>query len=168
MTEPSSPGGRAKIVRKDSGKTQAEMAEFLGLAIGTWQKLERDEVVPSGETLLSFERLGINPGWVLSGLGPKLLKEDDSYLYAKNAIIDGDLLLDIKTIVATVNREEGITFPQETLDRQAIEFYNEYMISDTDLSDVDEMQAWLRWLEKRVRRAAKSASSEPGTGKRSA
>lgn len=64
-------GARAKAVRKEAGKKQSEMAEFLGLAIGTWQKLERDEVLPSGETLLQFAKLGINPGWVLTGLGPK-------------------------------------------------------------------------------------------------
>lgn len=142
------------------------MADRLAISLRAWQKIERNEGVPSGETLLRFETIGINPGWVLSGAGPKLLVEDDSYLYLKNEIIDGDLLIDIKAIVEVVHKEVGIRLKPETLDRQAIKYYNQYMIADTDLSDVEEMQLWLKLLEKRVRREAMEARDAPGTGKR--
>ena len=71
MGDASTLGARALAVRKQAGKTQIEMAKFLGIATATWQKIERDEGIPSGETLLAFERLGVNPGWVLSGRGPR-------------------------------------------------------------------------------------------------
>lgn len=66
-------GQRVLALRKELGKTQIEMAKVVGVATATWQKIERDEGLPAGETLMQFEKLGINPGWVLTGLGPKHL-----------------------------------------------------------------------------------------------
>lgn len=73
MVDAISLGQRVLALRKELGKTQVEMAKVVGVATATWQKIERDEGLPTGETLMQFEKLGINPGWVLSGLGPKLL-----------------------------------------------------------------------------------------------
>ncbi|MEH3092017.1 MAG: helix-turn-helix domain-containing protein [Agrobacterium cavarae] len=69
-------GQRVLALRKELGKTQIEMAKVVGVATATWQKIERDEGLPAGETLMQFEKLGINPGWVLTGLGPKHLDSD--------------------------------------------------------------------------------------------
>lgn len=68
-------GTRAKQVRSDNALSQQEMADKLGLSLRGWQKMERGEGTPSGETLLNFEKLGINPGWVLSGIGPKYVEQ---------------------------------------------------------------------------------------------
>jgi len=138
------------------------------MSLRAWQKIERNEGVPSGETLLLFAKVGANPGWVLSGLGPKSLVESDDHLYQKNAIIDSDLLVDIKEVVASVHKEAGITLHAETLDRKAIDYYNQYMLDDTDLSDVEEMKLWLGLLEKRIRREVTAARDAPGTGKHKA
>ena len=69
-------GARAKEVRSELGLQQQEMALELGLSLRGWQKLERGEGIPSGETLLQFEKVGINPGWILTGLGPKRQLDD--------------------------------------------------------------------------------------------
>lgn len=166
MSTPDSIGSRAIEVRTSLKETQQGMANRLAMSLRAWQKIERDEGVPSGETLLRFKAIGINPGWVLSGLGPKSLEDDDSHLYIKNEVIDADLLIDIKAMVEKVHREVGITLRAETLDRHSIDYYNEYMLADTVLSDVEEMHLWLRLLEKRVRREAMAARDAPGTGKR--
>ncbi|MCI9864916.1 LexA family transcriptional regulator [Rhizobium skierniewicense] len=70
-------GARAKQARADNHLSQQEMADRLGLSLRGWQKIERGEGTPSGETLLNFEKLGINPGWVLTGLGPKHFAENN-------------------------------------------------------------------------------------------
>ena len=162
MGDTSTLGDRAKEVRKDARKTQAEMAEFLEISLGAFQKLERDEVIPNGETLLRFAKLGVNPGWLLSGLGPKSMTD------TKNASIDADLLVDVKAIIDRVHQEAGITLRPETLDRKAIEHYNEYMAADTDVGDAEEMKLWLALLAKRLKREVLAARDAPGTGKRSA
>ncbi|MEA3533686.1 LexA family transcriptional regulator [Rhizobium sp. CC-YZS058] len=64
---------RAKAVRTEKGLGQQAIADLLGISLRGWQKIERGEGTPSGETLLQFQTLGINPGWVLTGIGPKHL-----------------------------------------------------------------------------------------------
>lgn len=66
-------GARAKQVRDENGLSQQEMADRLGMSLRGWQKIERGEGTPNGETLLGFDKFGINPGWVLTGVGPKHL-----------------------------------------------------------------------------------------------
>lgn len=68
-------GARAKQVRDENGLSQQEMAGKLGMSLRGWQKIERGEGTPNGETLLGFDKFGINPGWVLTGVGPKLLDQ---------------------------------------------------------------------------------------------
>lgn len=53
-------GDRAKDVRKKAGLAQSEIAQALGISLRAWQTLERNEGLPSGETLMQFEKLGIN------------------------------------------------------------------------------------------------------------
>lgn len=68
-------GARAKQVRDENGLSQQEMAGKLGMSLRGWQKIERGEGTPNGETLLGFDKFGINPGWVLTGVGPKRLDQ---------------------------------------------------------------------------------------------
>lgn len=159
---------RVLLIREELGLSQKAMAEKLGISYRSWQGLEGGRNVPSGETLLQFKEIGINPGWVLTGLGPKDLVEDESYLYLKNAIIDGDLLLDIKEIVMRLHKEVGIFLKEEDIDRKAIQHYNEYMLDDTDMSDLEEVTLWLRMFEKRLNRELLTAAKAPGSGKQEA
>lgn len=88
-------GERAKIVRREAAKTQAEMADILGISLGTWQKIERNEGLPSGETLMKFQKLGVNPGWLLTGLGPKTSGGDvQKSDHSARAKVPGNMLSD--------------------------------------------------------------------------
>ena len=136
------------------------------MSLRAWQKIERNEGVPSGETLLLFRNVGANPGWVLSGLGPKWL-EQTAQLDPSN-VINPDLLVSIKHVVGSIHRDAGITLRSDTLDRKAIDYYNQFMVDGADASDADEIKLWLGLLEKRIRREAITAREAPGTGKRSA
>lgn len=66
---------RALEVRNELGLSQKAMAEKLGISPRNWQGMEGGRNIPNGETLLNFQKLGINPGWILSGLGPKKLDD---------------------------------------------------------------------------------------------
>ncbi len=136
------------------------------MSLRAWQKIERDEGVPSGETLLLFRNVGANPGWVLSGLGPKWL-DQTAHLDPNNAI-NPDLLVSIKHLVGAIHRDVGITLRADTLDHKAIDYYNQFRLDGVDPSDADEIKLWLGLLEKRIRREAGTALEAPGTGKRSA
>ncbi|QGA56522.1 XRE family transcriptional regulator [Brucella sp. 2280] len=75
LSEDETLGGRAKFVREKMQLPQSKMAEVLGISLRNWQMMERDESLPSGETLLRFQLIGINPGWVLTGIGPVILSD---------------------------------------------------------------------------------------------
>lgn len=60
---------RLKLARQELDLTQRDMAERLGLSIGALKRIEGAGNVPSGETLLRYAEAGINPGWVLTGIG---------------------------------------------------------------------------------------------------
>ena len=158
-------GTRAKSVRMEMHLQQQEMADALGISLRAWQKLERDEGTPSGETLMQFQKVGINPGWILTGLGPRSLDPKEAYLYEKNAILDSDLLVDIGAIVDRLHKAAGIALRAEDRDRKVHQHYNEYMLWDTDPADGEEMKLWLQLLERRIAREVTSARLEPGTGK---
>jgi transcriptional regulator with XRE-family HTH domain len=74
---------RFKQLREDMKLTQAEIAAKTGVHVQTWSKYERGEQVPSVETISAIaDRLLVNPGWLLTGIGemfkyPKdILKRD--------------------------------------------------------------------------------------------
>ncbi len=80
-------GARAKLVRDENGLSQQEMADKLGMSLRGWQKIERGEGTPNGETLLGFDKFGINPGWVLTGVGPKHLGQSQEKGLAAETLI---------------------------------------------------------------------------------
>ena len=68
-------GHRLRQVREALSVTQKSMSLKLGFGASTWQKIERGENLPSGETLLKIAELGFNPGWILTGEGPMSLNK---------------------------------------------------------------------------------------------
>lgn len=98
MSDPKTLGERALEVRNEVRKTQKEMAAYLGLSTATWQKIERNEGIPSGETLLAFEKLGINPGWVLSGLGPKRLNSTEP----QSIVVDAGIVQEMHSTIERI------------------------------------------------------------------
>ncbi len=142
------------------------MAKFLGLAIATWQKIERNEGLPSGETLLLFEQLGINAGWILTGLGPKHLKDRSP---APSIAVDPQLLRKLHRAARLAYKEEGFHIPDE--DSIAIEagnLYNQLLESVSDVRDTRIVDAIIPVLIEELKARLGQAKAEPGTGKRSA
>ncbi|MRH93928.1 XRE family transcriptional regulator [Agrobacterium tumefaciens] len=102
-------GARAKLVRDENGLSQQEMADRLGMSLRGWQKIERGEGTPNGETLLSFERFEINPGWVLTGIGPKHLgRPQEKGLVAETLIKRA--VEEMKSVAATATEMVRETF----------------------------------------------------------
>jgi len=68
---------RIKNMREHAGKTQKEMANFLGIASRTWQNYEEGVHEPSWKVLERLAGLGFNANWILTGEGPMYLEEED-------------------------------------------------------------------------------------------
>jgi len=164
MSDEQTLGARALSVRKEAGKTQIEMAKFLGVSTATWQKIERNEGIPAGETLLLFEKLGINPGWLLSGLGPQRMNEAP----ASANLIDIVLHQKLGAIVDQEHRAARINMQMEVFAAEVGKAYNHLVGLVSDLSDAEAVGEALPLVRRRVRQQLADAASNPGTGKREA
>ncbi|APO76072.1 transcriptional regulator protein [Rhizobium etli 8C-3] len=164
MAEGQTIGDRVKAIRIDLGMSQQDIADRLGMSLRAWQKMERDEGTPSGETLLLFEKLGINPGWVLAGLGPKLMYEEPAIQVPQG--VDVVLFQRVGDTVQTVFIECKQRPPQRALLAETANFYNELLSLVTDVRDEAVVEALIPVVRSRFKE--RLAKAEPGTGKRSA
>ena len=155
-------GQRVLALRKELGKTQVEMAKAVGVATATWQKIERDEGLPAGETLMQFEKLGINPGWVLAGLGPKHLKN------WRDGDADAELFFQIGAMIEEAYESQSVAIPPRGVAKTARAIFAEIANELTDHSGPDEIEALINLYSVRLRRQIAEAKVEPGSGKRSA
>lgn len=155
-------GARARFVRKENGMTQADMAKFLAVAIGTWQKMERDETVPTGETLLRFSQLGVNPGWVLTGMGPMKLRDWNG------SDADTELFIRIVRLVQQVHEGLNVPIADRSSARIAKSIFEDIARILPSAAGPDETDAVLAMQEAKLRRELLEAREAPGTGKRSA
>ncbi len=157
-------GGRAKAVRLERKLAQQEIADALDISLRAWQKMERDEGTPSGETLLQFQKIGINPGWVLSGAGPKF---DGSSITAEPSIgVDIVLLQKLHDTVQAVFIECKQTAPPRAVTAEAGELYNQLLGMVSDIRDKAVVTALIPVLRERFKERV--ASAKPGSGKHSA
>lgn len=168
-------GDRAKKVRDEHGLSQGKMADLLNISLRNWQMMERDEGVPSGDTLLRFAGLGLNPGWVLTGIGPKHLEgvnapkdESEALGSSQPAAINPAIFKAVKQLVRTINEEAGIRLPDEARDEEAVRRYNDLVALARGSTDEGKLRSLLPALEYEITESVKSAVAEPGTGKRSA
>lgn len=150
MSEVASLGERALAVRKRTGKTQAEMAKFLGVSTATWQKIERNEGIPSGETLLNFIKLDVNPGWILTGLGPELVTY---YPINQPAVVDRKLFDAIAGMVEQKYSSESVEIGRVEFSSHVVDAYNRLIERADDPTDVDELKALLPWLKRQVEKS---------------
>jgi len=155
-------GDRVKMVRNDLRLSQQEAADALGISLRAWQKMERDEGTPSGETLIQFTKVGINPGWVLAGLGPQSI-EGTSWVPPRLDIV---LLQRLGDTVEAVFIECKQTAPKRAIMAEAANLYNELLSLVTDIKDERVVDALIPLLRSRLKERV--ASAQPGTGKRSA
>ena len=152
------------MVRSDLGLSQQEAADRLGISLRAWQKMERDEGTPSGETLIQFEKVGVNPGWVLAGLGPKPNTEEIQT--SKLEHVDIALLQKLGDTVQAVYVECKQTAPPRAVMAEAANLYNELLSLVNDVRDERVVDALVPVLRSRFKE--RLATAEPGTGKRSA
>ncbi len=59
---------RLKLIRKELGKTQIEMAELLKVGKATMQNYEYGKNKLSADSLAKLKKLGFNSNWVLYGI----------------------------------------------------------------------------------------------------
>lgn len=62
-------GPRLKQVRRELGLNQPEMAAQVCVKLRAYQQYESGERLPQAESLAALSRLGINVGWLLTGVG---------------------------------------------------------------------------------------------------
>ena len=166
--------------------SQQEIADRLGLSLRGWQKIERDEGLPSGETLIRFKTLGWNPGWVLTGVGPerissedghKILKsvgsvelknEDEIYDYMFGGRINPDLFGRIWDVIRQVYDDAKIHLPRKLEAQAAAVYYNELLNDKIDHLNDHDIQNWLDALRDQLLSELEEAKENPGTGKWSA
>lgn len=166
MGETATVGARARLVRVESGKTQVEMAKHLGVATATWQKIERDEGLPSGETLMQFEKLGINPGWVLTGMGP--MRTEQLEQRAPVQSVDPLLMEKLYKAVERAYRDAGQRPPGHRIANEAAELFNTLQARVADVRDDLVVDAVIPALAQTLIERLAEAAARPGTGKRSA
>jgi DNA-binding transcriptional regulator YiaG len=68
-------GERLKLIREDLAFPQKMFAEMLGLSKRGLQDNEALKTVPGGTTLAALIGLGVNANYVLTGEGPRYLKD---------------------------------------------------------------------------------------------
>jgi len=70
-------GRRLAHVRSCTRVNQTTMARCLGITLHTWQNYEQGVRPPSAITLTAlWQQLGINPIWVLTGMGAVVVDDD--------------------------------------------------------------------------------------------
>ncbi|MBB4953997.1 transcriptional regulator with XRE-family HTH domain [Agrobacterium vitis] len=173
MSDNQTIGGRLRLLRKKLGLSQQELADRLELSVRGWQKIERNEAVPSGDTLLRCEAIGYNPGWILTGFGPELmddakLEQSTGLSAIKNNTIDAELMERLHDRVASIFHDVGQKPPQRRIAREAANLYNELAKVVQDMSDAEMVDAALPMVALDFKRKLERAAAEPGTGKRSA
>ncbi|MBP1852721.1 helix-turn-helix domain-containing protein [Rhizobium halophytocola] len=163
MSDETTIGARAKEIRQEARLSQQEMADAIGLSLRAWQKIERNEGVPSGETLLQFKKVGVNPGWVLTGSGPRSASaagEDNAF-----AQVDPVLLQRLGDTVQAVFVECKQTPPQRAITFEAGQLYNDLLNRVKDLRDTGMVTAAIEVLRREFK--DRLTAAQPGTGKRS-
>ena len=144
---------------------QQEMADALGLSLRGWQRIERAEGVPNGESLMAFKNVGINPGWILTGLGPKKLDEKPEPTTA-DMMVFVDFLLEIGAELEKVYRESGARLNEYDLLHTSTHWLGEVQKMVRNIGDIDELRSLLPWIAAQVKREIADANA--GLSKRAA
>lgn len=148
-------GGRAKFVRKKLQLSQQEIAAEIGISARSWQKLERDEGTVNSDIILAFSRVEINPGWILTGLGPMAMDDKSDLKYDATAtILHVEILASIGAIVTDYmveNPASGVDL--EYLLKVTGDAYNRLIERADDPADVDELKALLPWLKRQLEKS---------------
>ncbi|WP_273792410.1 helix-turn-helix domain-containing protein [Brucella anthropi] len=163
-------GKRVLEVRDRLGLSQRDAAHRLGVSLRSWQGMERGENIPNGETLLKFQSLGFNAGWILTGLGSPNLEQPTCLdaAHIKPARINEEVLDNLVILSHDEHKAAGITLRPDDNFREATKLYNELLAVVHDPNDEEELSAAIPIVKVRFRKRLSEAVENPGTGKRSA
>lgn len=162
-------GGRLRSIRREMGDPQrAHFAERLGISEKTLASYERGETKPDTDGLAAYQQaFGINANWIVSGAGPMF--EDQSKAPGRPASVLSDWLMnELGKIVVREHRSAGISLRPEAVAPEAGALYNEILGMVKDVSDQRTVAVVLPLLAENLRERLRSASAEPGAGKREA
>ncbi len=142
------------------------MAKAIGISVRGWQKIERDEGLPNGETLMLFKSISINPGWVLTGLGPKHSDARPEPSHA-DLLVFIEVLPDIALTIAKAYNDANARINQHDLVAEAARWLGEMQeLVKNDIGDKELLHSLLPWVEAQVKREIAAANA--GKGKRGA
>jgi len=76
-------GKRIKEARKSLGLFQKDFCAQIDMPLPSLRDYEVGKTIPGGEAIAAFLSAGINVNWLLTGIGPMLLKENETVLITK-------------------------------------------------------------------------------------
>lgn len=124
--------GRFKATRDHVGKSQSEMDDWLRIGKKSWQRCESGNHSPGSKIVTALIERGISANWLLSGVGPMLLKdlpqpgyqegnyrqEPDDYEYIKVSSVTSTTTEDGKLTQEIVARK--VAFRRDWLSKKGL------------------------------------------------
>lgn len=168
-SEPKTPlAARLRALRKAVGDPDRdEVAEKIGVGKSTLASYERGESEPSASALAAYRNVfGANVLWIVSGDGQMF--SDQAKGPAPKGPMDPELLEIIYKSVEMVHKAARLKTPPHKLAVVAAEMYNELLGRVVDVRDKAIVGAVIPVLGNELRERLQEATSEPGSGKRSA
>lgn len=163
---------RLKEVRSVLNLSQEAMALKIGLSKSAVKRLETGGNVPSGESLLKYAAVGINPGWLLYGLGPmrmdgpsEAVPPDEDAPTPPPAITAPELLALVTDAIQRSYKDAGASLSALDLGRLSAEKYNEI------IQEIPEPEGWpvaVRMMAVQLRKDIASTAANPSARKREA
>lgn len=159
-------GNRIAAIRGSLSLSQQLIADQLGIALRTFQAIERGENIPTGQTLLKFADMGFNPGWILTGQGFMRLEaaSETGVFAADDELVeedyDAELFGRIVDTIVRVAKEVGASIPPMDLGRRAVEIHREL---GTATLDPTERLAMLKLLAVQLKKEMVAPASQSQT-----
>ncbi|RVK81419.1 XRE family transcriptional regulator [Sinorhizobium meliloti] len=167
-TEPKTPlGARLRDCRKQLGDPDRdEFARSLGVSKSALASYERGESEPTASVLRVYsEKYGIDLAWLVTGAGEMFAPAKTPMPAPQLELVVVDKLA---KIVALEFKHAGQRLPQEKIGVEAARLYNELSVLVSDMSNEEEVDAFLPQVRYALKKRLSEAASEPGSGKRSA
>lgn len=165
MTTTEEIGARLVLVRKELKLSQKAAAQLLGIGTTSLSNIETGANVPSGETLLKFEPVGYNPGWILTGLGPKRLDERPEPSQ-QDLIVFIEILPEIGKAVERAYKASNARINEMDLVHGAAKWLGEIQkVVKNNIGDRELLLSLMPWVEAQVKREIAEANA--GERKRS-
>ncbi|WPJ67980.1 c repressor [Sinorhizobium phage StopSmel] len=161
-------GARLREFRRKLGDPDRDdVAKRLAVSKNTLASYERGDTEPTAAVMDAYRReFGASLLWLVSGEGGMF--SDPSAAPAPVETFDVMLLQRIGDIVQATFSELKQTPPPRAITGEAGRLYNELLQMVPDTRDQEVVDAVLQVIRSRFKKRLQEASSEPGSGKRSA